>query len=133
VYHTESLHSPQHSVITMVLRSVIKYMHHIKALSTIWKSRMGTWTPLHAPTNKKCYLYTTKQVSNNEIWWLVFIIVGPMYCINISGNTIRIQPGLSQNYAQRWPCLFKLVFIYIHAGSEDTKQSTVLSAMARGD
>jgi hypothetical protein len=46
-YHIKSQHSPQHSVISVVLRSVIKYMHHTKALSIIWKSQKKVWMILH--------------------------------------------------------------------------------------
>jgi hypothetical protein len=34
-------------VITVVLRSVIKHMHHTKALSIIWKSNKKVWIKLH--------------------------------------------------------------------------------------
>lgn len=46
-HHIDSLHSPQHSVTTVVVRSMIKSMHHIKALSIIWKSNKKVWMKLH--------------------------------------------------------------------------------------
>ena len=45
-----------------------------------------------------------KLANNNKIiWWILFMVVGHMYCINVSNNMRYIQPGLPQNYTPSWP------------------------------